>query len=564
MSNNDVILLNTILEEQKAAKISQSDLFEIFVFEQLLKNFDLSNDEIKSGKTGGGDDGGIDGFFVFLNDNLVLEKINKEVIKKSPVIDLFIIQATESQSFGEETFNKISDTISSIFDLTKDIDKLKNFYNVNVIERVGMFRDIYTDLASKYPKVNVYFFYATKGNTAHIHLKVKNKAKKLQEKTESLLGGSSAVVGFFGARNLLDLSRTEKTYTLQLEFTENFSKGENDYAVLCDLVNYYKFVTDDLGNLRKYIFESNVRDYQGEIEVNKDIKKTLESGRKTDFWWLNNGITIIAKKASVTGKIITLDDVQIVNGLQTTRCIYDYLYQKRNLSKEKNKNSLLVKIIITDDAIVRDNIIKATNFQTRIPDASLRATDAMQRDLEDFFKKHSWHYDRRKNYYKNLGKPADRIISIPYLAQSITAILLKEPHIARGRPTSIIKKDDDYKKVFNPSVDIRIYLNIAKTARKIEGYLRSKDRKFTVPEKTNFRFHIAMLTVMYMSKKKDYQIKDMIDLDVKKINKKFVSNMTKFILDSASKFLAIQGGTLDSIAKSKSFLENLLSEVKLK
>ncbi len=53
MSENDIILLNTILDEEKTDTISQSDFFEIFAFEQLLKNFDLSNDEIKSGKTGG-------------------------------------------------------------------------------------------------------------------------------------------------------------------------------------------------------------------------------------------------------------------------------------------------------------------------------------------------------------------------------------------------------------------------------------------------------------------------------------------------------------------------------
>ncbi len=565
MSDNDIILLNTILGQQKTGGISQSDFFEFFTFEQLLKNFDLSNDEIKSGKTGGGDDGGIDGFFIFLNDNLILEKeINKDEIKKNPTIDLFIVQATESKSFNEEVFDKLSDTISSIFDLTKDMEQLKNFYNVSVIEKAGIFRDIYTGLASKYPKINVSFFHATKGSTAGIHLKVKNKAKKLEDKTKKLLGGSNVEVKFFGARELLESFRTEKTYTLQLEFTESFSKGENDYAVLCDLVNYYNFVTDDSKNLRKYIFESNVRDYQGEVEVNKDIKKTLESERKTDFWWLNNGITLIAKKASAAGKTITLDDVQIVNGLQTTRCIYDYLHTKKDLSKEKNKNSLLVKIIITDDLAVRDNIIKATNFQTRIPDTQLRATDVMQRDLEDFLKKDGWYYDRRKNYYKNIGKPTDKIIGIPYLAQSITAILLKEPHIARGRPTSIIKRDDDYKKVFNPSVDLRVYLNIAKVMKKVEDYLRDRDGKFTVPEKTNFRFHVAMITTMHAVKKKDYQIKDIIDLNIKKINKKITNNTIEFDLDSASNFLKSQNGTLDSIAKSSPFVDYILPMVKLK
>jgi len=59
--------------------------------------------------------------------------------------------------------------------------------------------------------------------------------------------------------------------------------------------------------------------------------------------------------------------------------------------------------------------------------------------------------------------------------------------------------------------------------KEIEDYLRDRDGKFTVPEKTN-----------------------------------------KFILDSASKFLTSQGGTLDSIAKSKPFVDDILSAIKLK
>lgn len=98
MSQNDVILLNKILDQENTGSILSADFFELFSFEQILKDFDLSADEIKSGKTGGGDDGGIDGFFIFLNENLIQEKINKEGIKRNPVVELFVVQTTESKS----------------------------------------------------------------------------------------------------------------------------------------------------------------------------------------------------------------------------------------------------------------------------------------------------------------------------------------------------------------------------------------------------------------------------------------------------------------------------------
>lgn len=65
---------------------------------------------------------------------------------------------------------------------------------------------------------------------------------------------------------LMDSSRFEKSYTLQLKFIENYiSRGEDNYIVLASLKHYHKFITYDNGDLRGYIFTFNVRDYQGNI-----------------------------------------------------------------------------------------------------------------------------------------------------------------------------------------------------------------------------------------------------------------------------------------------------------
>jgi hypothetical protein len=57
-----------------------------------------------------------------------------------------------------------------------------------------------------------------------------------------------------------------------------------------------------------------------------------------------------------------------------------------------------------------------------------------------------------------LEKLTERIISIPYLAQAVTSIVHRDPDIARSRPTSIIKGDANYSKVFNPSIAMEVYL----------------------------------------------------------------------------------------------------------
>ena len=68
-------------------------------------------------------------------------------------------------------------------------------------------------------------------------------------------------------------------------------------------------MTDQKGELRRQIFEANVRDYQGAVEVNKAIMESLhENDSKDEFWWLNNGITIVATEAPLTGKMLTILD----------------------------------------------------------------------------------------------------------------------------------------------------------------------------------------------------------------------------------------------------------------
>ena len=91
---------------------------------------------------------------------------------------------------------------------------------------------------------------------------------------------------------------------------------------------YHSFLIDEDQNLRENIFENNIRHYQGDVDVNQMIQNTLINDYERDFWWLNNGITIIASNVGQFGKSLTLEDVQIVNGLQTSFTIGKYYQPK--------------------------------------------------------------------------------------------------------------------------------------------------------------------------------------------------------------------------------------------
>jgi hypothetical protein len=74
MAKNDVVLIDEIVDERlrEVYPSNQCDeVFEFLAFEQVLKDFDLSREEIEAGWVDGRDDGGIDGFFVFVNGHLL-------------------------------------------------------------------------------------------------------------------------------------------------------------------------------------------------------------------------------------------------------------------------------------------------------------------------------------------------------------------------------------------------------------------------------------------------------------------------------------------------------------
>jgi hypothetical protein len=303
---------------------------------------------------------------------------------------------------------------------------------------------------------------------------------------------------FLGASELLALVRRTPSTTYQLSLAENpiSSAGEVGYVCLVKLRDYFTFLSDENGNLRKSIFEANVRDYQGNVQVNEGIQASLRQHDTEDFWWLNNGITILAAKATQSGKSLTLEDPQIVNGLQTSSEIYAYFREANTTNENRN---LLVRVIVPKEAESRDRIIKATNSQTSIPAASLRATDKIHRDLEEYLRPFDFYYDRRKNYYKNEGRPADKIVSISLMAQAIMSIVLGRPNDARARPSSLLKRDEDYGKLFAAEYPLPLYRVCISILKAVDTYLRDKTELDT-KERNNVRFYIAMFLGIQLCK----------------------------------------------------------------
>ena len=560
MHSNDKIIMKQILETyriEQAPHLNNSEYFELFVAEQMLKNFDLTNEDVESGLTGGGSDGGIDAIYAFVNGRLIAEDADVSEYRRGANIDLIIIQSKISEGFSSTAIDKFKYTTNNILDLSKDLSDLRSEYNFKLIQIFQNFRKVFTGLLSKFPTLSIKYVYASLGDTEQIHQNIYKRIDDLQSHVKSFLPDINFSFSFLGAGELLELARKAPSTSFQINLIENaISTRKQGYLCLVNLREYFTFITDSDGELRKYIFDSNVRDYLGtKVDVNKGIRESLTRQDSEDFWWLNNGITILASKGTIVAKTITLEDVKIVNGLQTSTEIYDYF---SSTNKQVDDRSILVKIIVTYDLESQDKIIRATNSQTSIPLASLKATDKIQRDIEDYFKKHDLYYDRRKNFYKNLGLSRDKVISIPYLAQVVISIVFKEPNEARARPSSILKKDQDYKNIFNSSNDLDIYLNCVKIAKKVESFMRSDQVNLSSDEKNNLKFHIAMSVAVETIQRVNYKPSHIAKIELAKVDDNLLASCTKTVVDLFHRFIELQNTNPDTTGKSREFVTSII------
>lgn len=345
-----------------------------------------------------------------------------------------------------------------------------------------------------------------------------------------------------------------------MKFEDYVSKGDS-YSGLVSLADYYTFLTDSHGALQAHLFDWNVRDYQGEVAVNREIRATLEDASAGDFWWLNNGVTILCSEINIGGnKTFTLAGVQIVNGMQTSYSIHAVI-RRIGIEEERASNrSILVRVIKTRDEATRDKIIRATNSQTKVPDASLHATEDIHRQLETYFHTNNWYYDRRKNYYKNNGKPADRIVAISALGQAVMAIGLGRPDDARARPSSLLSKSADYKQIFSPKLPLDTYLWIISVQRRVDVLLRTPEVGADRYEQTNLRFHVSMFLVTKAFGSRIYNPSQLIPFAKTplKISAESVKAALGLLLEKANGIGEEEGWALDRVAKSKAFVETVV------
>lgn len=556
---NMQVLLKSLIEKEYEEDCNEfttiEDFFEFFSAKIVLKSYTLSDEEIMQGIKGAGNDGGCDAIYIFCNGLLVKEDFleNREIPSDS-LLEMIIIQSKTSTYFNEDVMMKWKTVSINLFDLNKDVADYSKRYNEDVRDSFQLFRDVYTALIRKRIKLTLKYWYISEGE--QIHPNVKQQGEELKENVKGLFPSAKVSVEYFGAEKIMEILNTPDVRDYELILADNpISLGVNkDYIALVSLGKYYNFITNGSDTLEQSIFESNIRDYQGSVVVNKEIHNTLDQNDSIDFWWLNNGITILASNISpVTSRSLIITEPEIVNGLQTSNEIYNFFseYPKK---LDSDSRHVLVRIIVPSTETVRDDIILATNNQTSIPKSSLRVSDSIHWQIEMFFKQRGLFYDRRKNHYKNLGKKRSEIISVSYLAQSLIAVLLQKPNYSRARPSTLLTNNDYYNFLYKGEIDLIVYYKIIIWANRIKNYLRQCGL-YNTSQQGDLLFYVLYYSFARKNNSHKISPKDVQSIDAEALSDGDIAEYCNHIYEIYHSL----GGT-GKIAKGSQIIEMLIRE----
>ena len=555
-TNNQHVLMEIFKQEMAENNdyVDEADFFEFFAAKQVMKHYDLSDSEVESGIVGKGADGGCDAIYVLLNGILIKEdNVSTIQIGREPAIDIVIVQAKRENSFNESVVTKWKTIVANLLPINADNSKFIKRYNEDVLEAFSIFRELYKRSLRQCPKLKFLCFYCSFAD--NLHPNVEQQADELKEIFKNQYPSDLTLINvdFWGADKMISAIQKMECQQFSLLFTENPISLKNDYVGLVNLKDYYQFITAGTHTIQTRIFEANVRDYQGHNAVNQDIQRTLEHPDTVDFWWLNNGITIVAESARLlTTRNISLMSPSIVNGLQTSNEIFNYFNSSTTRSDDEKRN-VLVRIIIPESEESRDRIILATNNQTDIPKASLRANDPIHWKIEQFLKGKGLFYDRRKNYYKNQGKNCSEIISLSFLSQCLMSLLLQMPNYARARPSTLLTDDTNYSILYSEKYDLNIFYKAALLGKKISSIIKRKT-DYSVSQKTDILFYVLYYSVAKILKKIQITADDVANLELNLFTEEYVLSVTQCVYNEYNSL----GGT-GKLAKSSMLIDKLKS-----
>lgn len=251
MAKNDVVLLDALLK--KIATDGTDDIgekFDRFVIEQVLKNYDLSRDELEFGLTDGSLDGGVDGFYIFINGLLLTDPTDTDWPKSKPEIRVFLFTCKHKDTFFQQPLDLLLSTAQELFDLSVDTGDLVGKYSSKIKSCRDLFITAYQELSLSRPTLMFDVIYASRGDVQKLGESVAATAARIVELLNSYFSASSSKFVALGSTELIELHREVKSFALSLPVQECLAAGQEGYLVLAKLSDYSAFVCDERGGAK--------------------------------------------------------------------------------------------------------------------------------------------------------------------------------------------------------------------------------------------------------------------------------------------------------------------------
>lgn len=186
------------------------------------------------------------------------------------------------------------------------------------------------------------------------------------------------------------------------------------------------------------LFRKNVRQSLGNSnKVNKGIARTIKNNAG-DFFFLHNGITAICSRMSVHNGILSVKELNVVNGCQSLSTIFSC----SELAKKADNSYIMFRFYEISDTERADNISTSTNSQSAVKARDLRSNDkavlAMKKAYEQFYPD-GYFVTKRGEKVDNIKYNTAHVVNLTDLGKQLIAWHSQRPNLSYGE-TKIFDK----------------------------------------------------------------------------------------------------------------------------
>lgn len=367
-------------------------------------NKDVS--EVISYITDGGNDGGFDAAYI--------EEAH------DGQVDVTLFQSKYSRDFTKETnfpanaVEKAVNTVNTIFDPQNKV--MLNEDSRRVVEEIqSLLLDGYIPYVT--------FVMLNNGdkwnNDAQIYI---DNAFEDEEQVCFEHFGTQDILGYIKRREPINTSINMSGLSIQENF--NFKRVIIGKVKITEIAKL-------MGEHGDALLERNIRKYLGKNEINDSIANCLKSGQSSNFFFYNNGITMVCEKFSFNALqekdwIVKVNGLQIINGGQTCRTLYQTLSENDNIDTDDAYVLVRIYEVNEEDEDIVQEITYATNHQNPVDLRDLKSNDEIQVLLEKSAKELGYAYKRKRD-----NATLNNSIPSTVAAESVLSIWRKEPHLAK-------------------------------------------------------------------------------------------------------------------------------------